>query len=93
MLNRKSFFMGVVASLVLVLSLLLLTGAVTPNSPNYFNGMRGLTDYPCLEVECSSNGSVVYIADETRVMRSMDFGRNWEVIMTSNKREHSEEQE
>ena len=91
MSDRKSFFMGISFSLVVVLLLLLLTGAVAPKSPNYFNGMRGLPNYPSLEVECSSDGRIVYIADKTRVMRSKDFGDNWEIIMTSDKRESTQE--
>jgi len=86
---RKGFFMGITLSLVAILLLLVLTGAVAPKSPNYHSLFRSNSS---LEIECSSDGSIVYIADETRILRSKDFGNNWEIIMTSDNREVSYKQ-
>jgi len=92
--------MGVLVTLTAAFSLLLLSGAVTnksPNyysetnkSPNYYSDMRGHANYRTIHVACSSNGSVVYISDKERVMRSKDFGDNWEIVMTTDHEEKAQ---
>jgi hypothetical protein len=90
MYKTRSFFMGVVVSLAIVFSLLMLSGAVVKQTPNYYPSMRGQSNYPAIHVACSSDGRTVYIADEERVMRSKDFGDDWVIVMTSMKSESSQ---
>ena len=92
MSNRKSFTTGILVSLAAIFALLTLTGAVKPKSKNYYSsmGFNG-TQPPAMHVACSADGSVVYISDETRVMRSRDYGNDWEIIITRVKSESSQE--
>ena len=91
MAKNKDFFMGVLVSIVVMFSLLLLTGAVNNKTPNYSSNMRNLTNYNSIHVACSSDGNIVYIADAGKVMRSKDFGENWQTVITSNNKESTQQ--
>ena len=82
MSNRKSFIAGVLVTLAAVFALLMLTGAVNSKTENLKSDMginlRGTAMY----VACSSDGSVVYVSDDSRIMRSKDFGANWDIVLT-----------
>ena len=92
MSNRKSFITGVLVTLAAVFVLLMLSGAVTSKTANYKSdvGIRGATA-AAMHVACNSGGSVLYVADASRVMRSRDYGSSWEVILTSRKEESSKQ--
>ena len=90
MSNRKSFLAGIGISLVIVFLLLILSGAVIPKSQNYYEDMgRNSNRIPSMHVACSADGSVVYISDDKRVMRSKDYGNDWKILMTNRQSESS----
>jgi hypothetical protein len=92
MSNKKSFIAGIFVTLAAAFALLMLTGAVTSKTPNYKPDM-GLRfqQYAAMHVACSADGRTVYIADDSRIQRSIDAGNNWQVVMTNKKNENSQQ--
>ena len=84
MSNRNSFIAGILVSLAAVFFLLMLTGAISTKSNNYKSdmGLWGSTA-SAMHVACSADGRVVYVADESRVLCSKDYGGGWKIVMTS----------
>ncbi len=90
MSSRNSFFTGALVSFTAAFALLMLTGAVSVKTGNYKSDM-GLSGMPAsaMHVVCSADGRTVYISDETRVLRSRDYGDNWTTVMTSRSSENA----
>ncbi len=83
MSNRKSFFAGIGVTVTLGFLVLMLSGAVKTKTPNYYEHMSShIPEAPAINVACSADGSTVYIADRARVMRSQNYGSDWEIVMT-----------
>jgi hypothetical protein len=92
MSNRKSFFAGIGVSSTIGVLLLMLSGAVIPKSQNHYENMgSNVSSAPVMHVACSADGSVVYLSDKTRVMRSRNYGSDWQIVMTRFKSESSQE--
>jgi hypothetical protein len=70
----------------------MLSGAVKPKTQNYYEHMSSnIPDAPAINVTCSADGCTVYIADRGRVMRSRNYGTDWEIVMTQFKWEGPQE--
>ena len=86
-MKKTEFITVLMVAMVIITSLLLLTGAVSLKTENYHKRMLVRPEKASINIACSADGKVVYIADGARVLRSKDCGENWEVVITS----HSDE--
>ena len=86
-----TFMVGVLVTLAAVFVLLMLTGAVSSRTQNYKSDMGiGGATAAAMQVACNSSGSTIYLTDDARVLRSRDYGSNWEVVLTNRKGESTE---
>ena len=82
-MKKTEFITGFMFAVVVITSLLLLTGAISPKTENYHKRMLVRPEKASINIACSEDGKLVYIADGARVLRSTDGGENWQVIITS----------
>jgi len=84
MRNRKELILGVVLGVLMILVALSSMGAIklgTSNVDPYLG-----SNYPTLNIACSNDGSVVYVAGYARIYVSKNFGQDWEVVMTGDRK-------
>jgi len=84
MRNGKGFIFGMALGATLIIVALSLMGAVKMGTDNIDQYLG--SNYPTLNIACSSDGSVVYAAGYSRVYVSKNFGRDWELVMADRNR-------
>ena len=82
-MKKTEFVSGFAVAMAIMISLLLLTGAISPKTDNYHEKMKVTPEQASINIACSADGKIVYVADGARVLGSYDFGNNWKIVMTS----------
>jgi len=78
MKNHRDFIIGLLAGAVIVLSLILTTGAIQMETSNTV----GNETASFRDLACSADGRTVYALDVENVYRSSDGGQTWSVVLT-----------
>lgn len=77
---RRDILKGLFLGAAIVFGLVLLTGAVVPQT----NNIAGDEAKAYVGVACSRDGQTVYVIDTESVYRSTDSGRNWTIALKKN---------
>jgi photosystem II stability/assembly factor-like uncharacterized protein len=81
---NKEIMLGIVLGMAILGSVFFLMGAVDKNTANI--DTRLVSQYPMLNVACSADGSQVYVGDYDRVYRSGNFGKDWTIILSGERK-------
>jgi len=77
---RREYLKVLIWSVVIMLALFFLTGAVATQTGN----VSGDNSQAFRNVACSSDGNIVYVVDVETVYKSEDGGNNWAIVLKKN---------
>jgi hypothetical protein len=80
----KEIMLGIVLGMAILGSVFILMGAIDKNTSNI--DTRLVSQYPMLNVACSADGSQVYVGDYDRVYHSGNFGKDWTIVLSSERK-------
>lgn len=76
----KKTLLSIALSIVIFGSIFFIMGAVSKDTENIDSRLG--SQYPILNVACSSDGSQVYVGAYDRIYHSDNFGKDWRVVLS-----------
>ena len=72
-MKKTEFITGLMVAMAIMISLLLLAGAISPKTDNYHKNMEMLPENGAINIACSENGglSILPMAQESYVQKTM----------------------
>jgi len=80
----KEIMFGIVLGMAIFGSVFFLMGAIDKNTSNIDANLG--SQHPMLNVACSADGSQVYVGDYDRVYHSGNFGKDWDIVLSAERK-------
>jgi hypothetical protein len=80
----KEFILGIVLGIAIFGSIFFLMGAIDTSTSNIDAHL--VSHNPMLNVACSADGSQVYVGDYDRVYHSGNFGKDWDIVLSGERK-------